>query len=121
MEARRVVILFQFPLVGRAIERLLETIGGIEVIACMPDEPQGWLHVQNLHPDVVIQVCETERAAAPLLLPSNAVLRLIRLESTGNEMCLYDARQLTATRIEDLIQAIRASGECADRGATGEG
>ena len=111
MEAQRVVILFQFPLVGRAIERLLEATADIEVIACMPDEPENWDCVMDLHPDVVIQVCEVETTATPPPLPSEEVLRLIRLEATGNEMYLYQARQKTATRTEDLIQAIRTSNE----------
>jgi len=116
MGVHRVVILSQFPLVGRAIEQLLQTIDDIEVVACMPDEPEGWSRAVELHPDVVIQVCSTETAPTVPSLPlPEAVGRLIRLEATGNEMYLYQAQQKTATCIDDLIQAIRASGEGACR------
>lgn len=112
METRRVVILFQFPLVGRAIEQLLKSTDNIEVIACMPDESEGWTRTLELRPDVVIQVCEAGAASvAPAQLLSKDVLRLIRLEATRNQMGLYQAQQMTVTCPEDLIRAIQASGE----------
>lgn len=115
MKTQRVAIFFQFPLIGRAIEQLLDTTDDIEVIACVPDEPAAWTQVLPLHPDVVIKVGEGGMAstALPPLLPEE-VLRLIHLGTVGNEMCLYQARQMTVTRVEDLIQAIRASGEGVD-------
>lgn len=111
MGGRRVAILSQFPLVGRAIERLLETSADIEVVAFLPDQPEGWDRIPDLHPDVVIQVGGPGTiSVTPLVLAPAEVLRLICLEATGNEMRLYDARQMTATGVEDLVQAIRARG-----------
>jgi chemotaxis response regulator CheB len=112
MKANRVAILSQFPLIGRAIEQVLQAADDIEVIACMPDEPGAWTQVLGLHPDVVIKVGDegTVPAALPSLWPEES-LRIICLETAGNEMRLYQARQMTVTRVEDLIQAVRANGE----------
>ncbi|HBY97674.1 MAG: hypothetical protein M5U01_37295 [Ardenticatenaceae bacterium] len=111
MRVRRVAILSRFPLVGRAIEGLLATTADIDVVACEPDEPGGWAHVFDLHPDVVIQVSEPGTIlATPFPLSAEDVLRFICLEATGNEMHLYDARRMTATGPEDLIRAIRVGG-----------
>lgn len=106
----RVVILYQFPLIGRAIEQLLEAAKDIEVIACLPEEPDGWTQVGALQPDVVVEERETEETPASLPpLPLGERLQLICLGSQGNEMCLYQAQHLPVTGPDDLAQVIRAS------------
>lgn len=106
----RVVILYQFPLIGRAIEQLLAAAKDIEVIACLPEEPDGWAQVAALHPDVVVEERETEETQASLpTVPLGERLQLICLGSQGNEMCLYQAQHLPVTGPDDLAQAIRAS------------
>jgi DNA-binding NarL/FixJ family response regulator len=106
----RVVILYQFPLIGRAIEQLLEAAKDIEVIACLSEEPDGWAQAEALQPDVVVEEYETEGAPASLpTLPLGERLNLICLRSQGNEMCLYQAQHLSVTGPDDLAQVIRAS------------
>jgi DNA-binding NarL/FixJ family response regulator len=110
MNDHRVAILYQFPLVGRAIGQLLSSVDDIEIVACMPDESTAWNHILPLHPDVVIKVGEDKFASAtlPPLLPKEA-LQLIYLETTGNEMCLCHTQHITVTSIEDLIRAVHTS------------
>jgi DNA-binding NarL/FixJ family response regulator len=110
--AYRVMILYQLPLIGRAIAQLLTTTPDIEVVACLPDAPEGWAQVDALQPDVVIEERELEYPAAALPpLPLGERLRLICLGRGGNEMCLYQAQHLRVTCPDDLAEAIRASGE----------
>lgn len=106
----RVVILYQFPLIGRAIEQLLAATKDIEVIACLPEEPDGWAQAKALQPDVVVEEREMEETRASLPpLPPGERLQLICLGSQGNEMCLYQAQHLPVTGPDDLAHAIRAS------------
>lgn len=117
MTAHRVAILFQLPLIGRAIQQLLESADDIEIVACLPDEPAAWSQVLQRCPDVVIKVGEEGVASTslPLQLPEEA-LHLIHLHSAGNQMRLYQARQITVKNVEDLLQVIRAGKGRADIG-----
>jgi len=108
MKAERVAIIYQFPLIGRAISQLLDAADDIEVVACVPDDATALTQILPLHPDVVIKVSEDGLASTPLPLQlPEKELRLIYLRSAGNELSLIKAQQMTITDVEDLFRVIR--------------
>lgn len=112
MKKIKVFILYEHPLFGRGLERLLEQERGIEVVGATARSENPLGQLRALRPDVIM-VEGAEQGLGPSLwevLKEGLPGRVISIDLDENRMTVYTTRQLRAAQVEDLVQAVRSGG-----------
>ena len=112
MKKIKVFILYDHPLFGKGLERLLEQERGIEVVGATARSENPLEQLRALRPDVIM-VEGAEQSLGPSLwelLKEGLPGRVINIDLDEDRMTVYTTRQLLATEVEDLVQAVRSGG-----------
>jgi DNA-binding NarL/FixJ family response regulator len=108
MRTPRILILSDQPLFGQVIRRFIEEHTRMKVIAIESDHERVQAKVNELCPDIII--LGDDVAAAPPWLPgllqSAPEVRVVRFTLNGNEVQVYDVRQMVARRPQDLVDLL---------------
>ena len=80
---------------------------GLIVVGLEPYTEEALTRIQSLQPDIII-LDDTEPSPLPLtrLLDCAPTVRVIRLESDGNLIRVYDRHQLNACEAQDFVNIL---------------
>jgi DNA-binding NarL/FixJ family response regulator len=105
----RVFILFDFPLFGQGIERLLRRQTRLEVVGQETDENIGIKRIAELHPDIVIVGNgdpASDVTAILRILKIEPPIKVIALDRKVNRLYLYHREEREVRNVENLMDAI---------------
>jgi DNA-binding NarL/FixJ family response regulator len=107
----KVFILYDDPLFGLGLERLLRHERGIEVTGVAPRSHDGLERLRAHGPDVidVIMVEGSEPSLGPSpweVLKERPAVRVINLELEENRVTVYTTRRILGGGVEDLVKAV---------------
>jgi chemotaxis response regulator CheB len=104
---RRVLILADQPLFAQAVRSLVESNSRMSIVGVEPPGQDTLERVRSLRPDVIIFESEGEQSPLlPVLLDNQPKVRLIQLTLAENVIRVYDRRQITARRAQDLMDIL---------------
>ena len=112
MKKVKVFILYDHPLFGLGLERLLEQERGIEVVGAAARSQNPLEQIRALRPDVVM-VEGAEPSLGPSLwdvLKEDLPGRVISVDLDEDQATVYTTRRLPAAQVEDLVKAVRSGG-----------
>ena len=111
MAAKRIFVLYKNSLFAQGIESLLREKPELEVVGIDLDrEKAGWTH--GVPDAVVVDMNDDQANWVGLLsqvLTKNPVVKVICVNSASPTVDIYRHSQLAASKVEDLVEAIRAS------------
>ena len=106
-------ILYKYSLFARGLERLLEQVGGVQVMGVAVGDGKAFAQIKALKPDVVIVEAgrgesEPEMLLSRLLL-ERCQARVVRLNLEDNTCISYSGYRCTANSVEDLVKCVVSS------------
>lgn len=111
MEEHWVVVLYGASLFVAGVETSLRDRPGLDVVRIDSALPDAGRRLKFLRPDVIIFDSGDARLDAlpgmTQLLRENPGVMVISLDLTSNEVTVLSGQQRLATKVEDLIEAIR--------------
>ena len=111
MEERRVVVLYGASLFVAGVEASLRDRPGLDVVRIDAALPDAGRRLKSLRPDVIIFDSGDARLVAlpdmTQLLRDNPGVLVIGLDLTNNEVTVVSSQQRSATKVEDLVEAIQ--------------
>ncbi|MFQ5847235.1 MAG: hypothetical protein ACE5IQ_06105 [Candidatus Methylomirabilales bacterium] len=120
MKKVTVFILYDHPLFGLGLERLLKQQRGIEVLGATARGHNALEELRTHHPDVIM-IEGGEGSLGPSLsevLKESLPGRVISIDPGENRATVYTTRQVPAADVEDLVKVVRSVGRqerCTDR------
>lgn len=112
MKKVKIFILYENPLFGLGLERLLEQERGIEVVGATARSQNPLGQLRTLRPDVVMVEGSEQSLGTSLweVLKESPPGRVINIDLDEDQVTVYTTRQLLAAEIEDLVNAVRSGG-----------
>ena len=110
MEKIKLFILYDHPLFGRGLERLLKQEVGIEVIGATLRRDMSLEQLRALRPDVIM-VEGDEPGLGPSLwevLKESRSGRVVSIDFDEDRATVYTTRRVMAEKLEDLVNALRS-------------
>ncbi len=121
MKKIKLFILYDHPLFGRGLERLLSQERAIEVVGATLRRDMSLEQLRALRPDVIV-VEGDEPSLGPSLwevLKETLPGRVVTVDLDEDRATVYTSRRVMAEKVEDLVNAVRSGGR--PRRGTGRG
>lgn len=110
MKKIKLFILYDHPLFGRGLERLLKQEGGIEVVGAALRRDMSLEQLRALRPDVIM-VEGDEPSLGPSLwevLKESPPGRVVSIDLDADRATVYTTRRVMAEKVDDLVNAVRS-------------
>lgn len=110
MKKIKVFILYDHPLFGLGLEKLLKQERGIEVVGAAIRSHMSLEQLRALRPDVIMVEGGDPSLASSLweALKENLPGRVITIELDENRATVYTSRQVPAAEVKDLVKAVKS-------------
>jgi DNA-binding NarL/FixJ family response regulator len=108
----KLFILYDHPLFGRGLERLLKQETDIEVVGATLRSTMSLEQLRVLRPDVIV-VEGDEPSLGPSLwevLKESRPGRVVSIDLDEDRATIYTSRRVIAEKAEDLVNAVRLGG-----------
>ena len=112
MKKIKIFILYDHPLFGLGLERLLAQERGIEVVGAAARSENPLEQLRTVRPDVII-LEGGEPSLDPTLwevLKEDLPGRVISINLDEDRATVYTTRRLLAAEVEDLVKTLRSGG-----------
>ncbi len=110
MDKCRVFILFRHSLFAEAINNVLASVQGIEVVGTDTDPERGMESIRALEPDVVVLETDEDHDALPgvtRMFWKDLGPKIVGVKLDSNELVIYQKRRHLVIKPEDLVEAIQ--------------
>lgn len=110
MKKIKVFILYDHPLFGLGLEKLLKQERGIEVVGTTVRSHMSVEQMKALRPDVIMVEGGEPGLASSLweALKESLPGRVITVELDENRATVYTSRQVPAAEVKDLVKAVKS-------------
>ncbi len=111
MTDRRIVVIYRKSLLAQGLEALLKRTAGLEVVGMDFEREDAAQHIAVFHPEaVIVDVDELGIVGKTLImqvLQENPSVKVFCLSINGNNVDVYQRRQMAVTKADELVEAIR--------------
>lgn len=110
MRNLRVVLLTRGSVLGAGVQRLLQGVSGLDLIAVPAGDPQAETTVRQASPDVIVLDSSDMPNGAgiiPRVLHENPRAKVITLSVDSDDMEVYRMKRVVQTSLDGLLEVIQ--------------